>query len=423
MLEPDQGARAGSGAGPGAGTGAGTGAGSNARLRAELRVGGVTVAAQQLALALALECERVVCLTRAGAVPMAALQQASETGGARFHAIAEPRALLGLVTAADDVVLFADGLFAAPELARAALGGGQAVLVQPIEAGLEAGFERIDLNHAGAGAMRLPGYLIARIAELPEDCDVFSALQRIALQAGIVQRAVLQTGLPAASDGSAATWQLLRCEADALALEPGWVRAQTAEAGALSPSRGLALRLVRGFGPALIEAGSGPGVIAIAAIVLALWALGTAWFGLAPLGLAIAALAWVMRQAAALLTRLAPAPGANAGKLRWVGSEGLFGWGLDALLVLLAGQAAHAPGEGLAARLFAPLMLMVLVRLLATALPPRWRAWCDDRSLNALALAALVLSPGSGLVLRGAAAALALLTLALMRGRKTGQLG
>ncbi|MDE2436891.1 MAG: hypothetical protein KGM49_11585, partial [Sphingomonadales bacterium] len=189
--------------------------------RAFLRIGGTTVAQQQLGLALALGCQRVVCVAHGLRAPLIALQHEAERAGVQFHVIAGPRPLLGLVTAQDEVLAFGDGLFASRREAVELLEQGQAVLVQPIEQGLAGGFERIDINHAAAAAMRIPGRLVDQLAELPTDCDAASALQRIALQGGVRQRSI-----PSVADGHL-FWTLVRSDDEAHAIEPRWIRQRT----------------------------------------------------------------------------------------------------------------------------------------------------------------------------------------------------
>ena len=133
--------------------------------RAALRVGGMSLARHQLGLVLALGAERVVCITPVFDAAMIALQHEAEAGGARFHVVSGARGLVGLISAADEVIAIADGLLPWPSLAIMLVEAGQSVLVQPIEAGLNAGFERLDINHASAGAIRVPGNLVERLAE------------------------------------------------------------------------------------------------------------------------------------------------------------------------------------------------------------------------------------------------------------------
>lgn len=371
-------------------------------------MGGVTVARQQLNLALLLKCERVICLAAGIAPELVELQHAAEAAGASFHVIAGPRALLGLITATDDVIVLGDSLFASAPQAAHLLGLGQAVLVQPIEQGLSAGFERIDLNHAAAAAMRVPGRLVERIAELPVDCDTYSALQRIALQAGVPQRNLPPLG----QDGI--FWTLVHDERDAHALEPAWIRQRTGGGEDFNPSRGLALLAVRSFGPALLHAGSGAGAVAIAAAVLAVLGLGAGWFGLIGFGLLLAALGWILRESAVLLARIqadTPAPG-----LIGLGSRTVYAWLADGIIItLITWAAATGPLMMNHDRLFPPLMLFALLRIIPRVTRHRWAAWLEDRALIALGLAGAVIAGVCSEAVHVAALLLAIAGIAMPR--------
>lgn len=373
--------------------------------RAFLRVGGMSVARQQVALALALDCERVICLAGGVNPDLIDLQHRVEAAGAKFHVVGGARALLGLITTVDEVIVLGDGLFASIREATALLGEGQGVLVQPIEQGLAAGFERIDLNHASAAAMRLPGRLIERIAELPADCDVASALQRIALQAGVRQRPI-----PAGTAGQL-FWTLVRSEAEAHALEPLWVRQRTGEGGPLGPSRWLALLGVRSFGPALLHAGSGPGALGIAAGLTGLFGLGAGWLNWPILGLLLVALAWLLSETALLLGRIQgdqPKPGRGLGLL------GGFGWALDAVIVALAGWASTPPGGiHLLERFFPAFMLVALLRILSRTFGARAAASLEDRALLAIGLVLALLSGAGTATIQLGAVLLAIAGIAL----------
>jgi hypothetical protein len=355
--------------------------------RAFLRVGGSTVAQQQLALVLALKCERVVCLARAMRPELIALQHAVEGAGAKFHLVPGPRALLGLVTAADELIVLADGLFASAPQAAALLEQGQAVLVQPVVHGLAAGFERIDVNHAAAGAMRIPGRLVEQIAELPGEYDAASALQRIALQAGVRQRQITP------DQGKQAFWALVQSDDQAHALEPQWISQRIRDDGPIGPSRAVALSIVRQFGAALLHARSGAAHVAIGAVLLALIGLGVGWLGLVPLGLGLCAGGWILRQCAALLARIEGDPAGTGKALR---SDLIYGLMLDVVLVTLAGWGTQPePFRHIGDRFFAPFMLVALLRIVPRSMDRRWARWLDDRALLALGLAA-ALGLGAG---------------------------
>jgi hypothetical protein len=377
--------------------------------RAFLRIGGMTVARQQAALALQLRCERVICVAPSLSSEMIELQHLVEGFGSQFHVVGQARALVGLVSAVDEVIILNDGLFVSAGTAAELLEEGQAILVQPIEQGLAAGFERIDLNHASAGAMRIPGRLIERVAELPSDCDASSSLLRIALQAGLRQRAIPAPG----QDGL--FWTLVRTEDEAHALEPQWIRQRTQGEGSLSPSRGLALLAVRSFGPAMLHAGSGARAVAVAAAFLAMLALGSGWFGLIPLAFGFASLGWILREATVLLSQIEVDAGRTS---MWLDNKELYGWLIDALLVVLAawGIESHA-GQHVLDRLFPPFMLIALLRILPRSVAPRWAGWFGDRALLAASLAGAILAGFGSIAIHAAAALAALVGILLPLGQ------
>lgn len=396
-------------------------------LRANLRIGGVSVARHQLGVALALGCDRVLCIAPALDAGMAALQHVAQQAGARLQVVAGPHALLGMVTAADEVFGLADGLFAEPALVTGLLEVGPGVLVQPIEAGLAAGFERIDINHAAAGAWRLPGRLVERLADLPADCDAFSALQRIALQAGVVQRPVQAETI------EPARWALVLGETQAHASEVAWIRRHAAGPGPGNPSFRLSQWLVGRFGPTLLHGGSGSGMAAGAGAAAGLLAATAGWFGHPVLAFILAAAAWLAFLVAALLGRitrmslnLAP-PRVSRGML--------FGWLVDVLLVVLADWAIRSAPTGIGetaaqgpemsghgGAFFASVMLVGLCRLVGLVGTGRWQAWLNDRGSLALVLAlGLAVAPGMLVVRVLALAVLAAGLIAAYR-RKPGQL-
>ncbi len=374
-----------------------------AALRAALRVGGIGLGRHQLSLALACKCERIVCLARALDPELVAMQHAAEEAGARFHVIPGARALVGLVTAADEVFVIADGLLAAPDDVTEFLEAGPAVLVQPIEAGLPQGFERIDLNHAAAGAMRIPGRLVERLADLPADCDVASALQRIALQGGVGQT-MLPAGL---RDGGA--WRLVRNEADAQAAEAEWIKALTAPGKGHSPTEIAVRRVVHSYGPALLHGGSGGRSVGLSALLALLLALALGWFGWPSLAFLIAALAWVLRSAAALLVEIQRQALRRARPA--VSGQAVFAGIGDAVMALIIAWnlTGLPPGTPFLTRAFPAVMLMALCRVLPRALDAGWTRWFQDRGVIGLALATIALGGLRAEVIGGLAVGLAIL--------------
>lgn len=152
--------------------------------RAFLRMAGNTVIARQVEMALELGCERVICLAEGLSPELVAVQHRVERSGRRFHVVSGRQALHGLITAADEIVIIADGVIPDEQSVAEAIGRRKGVLTFPVEAGIAAGFERVDRAEAWAGVLRCGGADLERLAELPPDIDALSALMRSALQSG-----------------------------------------------------------------------------------------------------------------------------------------------------------------------------------------------------------------------------------------------
>jgi hypothetical protein len=351
--------------------------------RAFLRVGGANLARHQLVLALLAKCERVICFARDFSPELITLQHEAERGGARFHVVPGPRGLSGLITAADEVLILAEGLLPTTGDALRLLDGPQAVFIQPAESGVPAGFERIDLNHASAGLMLVPGRLVDRLMEMPADTDPGSALLRIALQAGVAQRPVPD------ETRIGGRWLMVRSEDEAHAAENAWMNRHTA-GGPATPGPLLGRWLVRQFGPALLHGGGGSGVVAIIALVLALIGLALAWFGYISAGLGITGVGWILRGAAAMLARVQRESLSQRSDypLRRFLADAVFDLVLIAILTLAL---PALPGQMLIERGFAPTVLIGLLRLLPRAFPGGWSDWAEDRMVLVMLLVVLAL--------------------------------
>jgi hypothetical protein len=228
--------------------------------------------------------------------------------------------------------------------------------------------------------MRVPGRLIERLAPLPDDADPYSILQRVALQSGVPQRLLGEDVL------AAGRWQLVRGEEDAHAVEAAWFRQHTLGDEALGPTARLARRAVRAIGPALLHAGSGGTVVAMAGAVLAALALVTGWFSLVKTGFVFAAGAWLLFLSASLFGRVER----RSMRLARPSVEPMLIYTatLDVVLALLMiwGETDRA-GAGLGHRAFAPVMLLGLIRLVGRVMPPARAVWLEDRALLALVMA------------------------------------
>lgn len=349
--------------------------------RAFLRVAGASVAQHQLGMALALECQRVICMARGTSPELIALQHDAELAGLQFTIATGPGQLAGLVTAGDELIVISEGLFADSAQAVALLDGrAPVVLVQPVEGALVAGFERIDINRASAGLMRLPGQMLERLHELPADCDVISALTRIALQTGVTMREVSAT----ARAGSG--WRMIRSEAEAYALEDEWLRSRFGEGSCSSPGRAVARFGVLSFGTSLLHAGNASNAVSAAVLVCVAIAAGLGWFGLIWGGFAFAAIAWLLVEASRLLRAAErhalgqPSPAIpRADAMVWLVDTAF------AALILLA--TPRFPGEPVLAWLCVPAILMMLLVLAPRITGGPFTGWIADRALLGLILA------------------------------------
>ena len=370
--------------------------------RGLLRLAGRSIAHHQLAAALALGCERVICLADGLPGEVIALQHAAERAGASFQVTGDGRAVAQLIKPDDELLVFSDGLVAAPEAISTLLGGRSGMVVQPVESGMAAGYERIDLNHAGGGVMRLPGRLAAELADLPGEWNPVSALLRIAVQSSLRQ-VVLPQSLSANG-----RWALVRSDGEAHRLEPAWLRQHTAHRDGNGPGRWLAARVVERLGPALLHAGTKPQIVSLGAAVLALLALGSAWFGANSAAFAGLGIAWLVRRSAAILARVHGEP--RVGETRWPDPEAGFGILLDLSFVAVAAWrlgATHPVTNAYVVGGFTALIMLGLLRLLPSLFADApWSGWLEDRLVLALVLAAASLTSVFGFALMGGCLAL-----------------
>ncbi len=352
-------------------------------LRGYLTIGGRSLARHQLGLALALGCKRIIVITEGLTGEVITLQHAAEAGGARFHVIANAHALLPLITADDDVFVIADGLLVLPDIALARLEEGPGVLAMPVEIGVVAGFERIDINHAFAGMIRMPGRLVAGLGELPSEWNAHAALLRLAVQGRLPLRM-----LP----GSLLTdqrWALVRNEAEAHAIEPVWLRLHTASAHVRSPGEWIAGQAVQLAGAALLHAGTRPWVVALGGGASVLLAVGSGWFGWRTPGFALLAVAWVLGRVGVLMTRIERQSLLEANRDPPIGIW--YDLAIDGAIVLLAiwrSDLSLIAGVPAAITWFPPVMLVLLLHFLPRIMPPgRLTWWLRDRFVAGLGLA------------------------------------
>lgn len=352
--------------------------------RAFLRIAGASLAQHQLGLAIALGCQRVICLARGSTPELIALQHGAEAADLRFHIVAGAQQLSPLVSATDELIVITDGLFAdAANVASLLEGGSSVVMALPDDGAIAEGFERLDINNVAAGLMKIPGSLIERLHDLPPDCDAISALTRLALQSGAKMRQVP----PGSRD--TANWRMVRSESEALSIETEWLRARLAFQAMAAPSDRLAREAVLSFGSSLLHSGNASGVGALSTVVALVLALCCAWLQLPVGALTLAAIGWVLVRATGLL-RTAERHAYNIVEPAIPRADAL-GWLVDLSLVLICLfiSAQAAPGLTAAAagyRVFAPLMLVLMLHLAPRLLNDGIAMWSCDRGVLAMLL-------------------------------------
>lgn len=344
--------------------------------RGFLAVVGRSVVQHQLECALALGCEKIACHAHGLPQELVALQHQAEKAGARFQVIPGPRALSGMVRAADELLVFADGLLPDRALAEELLADRPSVLALPADVGIAAGFERIDWEYAWAGLLMVRGPAVERLADLPPDADPIAGLLRIALQSG-TRIVPMPPGILADRE-----WGLVQSEGDAEEFEKVWLGRHVRPATFAAPFLALADRAAtalmkrsdgRKFGGNAVQAGAaGIGVLA---------GLAT-WFWEPVAGMALMAAAYFMARTGGVLRSIE-----GQGRARPQGFDRISGWFGVALDILLAGIVGLAgfPQDHLVAFLGAAALLFALH--LGEALPLRkWKIVLGDRILLAATL-------------------------------------
>jgi hypothetical protein len=142
----------------------------------------------QLDHALAAGASGLLILGGGGGAEAVDLRLRAEQTGLKVRQITTPHALAGAVAAGDLLLVLQPQLLPTHDGWQAAIGPAGLIPTFPAATGVQAGFERIDLSRAWAGALAIPGHLLPRLLDLPEDVESGPALLRIALQAGVPEQ-------------------------------------------------------------------------------------------------------------------------------------------------------------------------------------------------------------------------------------------
>lgn len=344
--------------------------------RGFLAVAGRSVVQHQLECALALGCEKIACHAHGLPQDLLALQHLAEKAGASFQVIPGPRALSGMVRAADEVLVFADGLLPDCALAGKLLADRPSVLALPADEGIAAGFERIDRDYAWAGLLMVRGPAVERLADLPPDADPVAGLLRIALQDG-TRIVPMAPGILAGRE-----WGLVHSEEDAEDFENVWLGRNVRPASFAAPFLAVADRTAT----ALMKRSEGLkfGGTAVQAGAAGLGVLGglAAWFWQPIIGMTLMAAAYFLARTGGALRSiegLGRTPPQGRGRI-----SGWLGAALDILLAGIVGLASVPQDRGIA---FLSAAVLLFTLHLGQRLPLRnWKIVLDDRILLAATL-------------------------------------
>lgn len=364
---------------------------------AAVRLAGRTLAWHQLQSALSLSSERIVCLADAPGRDLAALQREAERRGASFHAVAHHRALSGLVSAADTLLVFAPGVLPEPVWLAQTFEARAGVAVLPAAGAVERGFERIDRERAWAGVLATRGDAVEALAGLAPDADPIAGLLRVALQRGGAAIAVPDQWL---DDGH---WALVATQAAAERYQADWYGRNVPAPSLLHPAEALAHRTARAILSRVRESGRLAAGLVAGGVALAIGGGAAGYLGQTTAGLAAVAIAATVTAIGMALGRFARA-GTGDRTARW--PDEVRRAVLD--LALVATAASPREFEGWTAG-FAALVLVVTMRLAEEPDAPKPLRPLGDRALVLLALTGLSALEAFPLGM----AALALLGLAL----------
>lgn len=363
---------------------------------------GRSTAQRQVEFAAACGCREVILLGGGGSASAIATRHLAEGLGLAVREVSGPHALARAGLAGERMLVLQADLLPDP----AALPAGTemasgCIITLTAGPGVEAGYERIDLARAWAGLLVLPGALLPRLLDLPEDAEPASALLRIGLQAGLPDRPL---ALPHLSDGS---WCLARTPEDGRLAEEKWLARYIAVTSGDPVSRQLAHGVLRRAAGRLLDRSWMLPLAYGLALAVPVAGVALCYWGRAAAGFIAIALAAPLLEAALGLSHLQRARAGHFGR-----ADSKLGHLRKALdLAILAAGVLAVSGTWLE-RGFAPLVLLAALY----SMPPQGPAWFTrwrDRGLAAalVAVGALAMTAQAGLML----AALAVLALNLVQ--------
>ncbi len=352
-------------------------------------IAGKSIAHRQLLFAREIGCECVIAFGSGASPDGVELRHAAERMGMKYQVISTGHALPGIIRDDDSLIVMQPGLL--PE-SRAALdllkAEGDRVLVVSAGPGASAGFERIDLDRAWAGALTIPGRWLGHLAGLPEDVAPHGALLRIALQQRLPEARLADSTL---DEGK---WSLITSPQAASSRAATWQRTHLGESTAGALSRWLGRAIVTAAGGRILDIPhSRMGMLALSALVLGA-GVAAGFFERPVLGFVLAALSVPLFEVFLAVSRLGVAP---FGKLRrWPSLRFAIDAALFALGFLAIDSLVHRS-------IFPPAVLLSALLLLDRRTLPQWLEPLRDRMFIGVvvALVAAVATPELAIMLAG----------------------
>ena len=330
--------------------------GDNLSPRGHVRIGGKSLLQHQMELALSLGCSKVACISMGLPAELVSLQHMADAAKVQFRCIRDIRALSAWVSASDELLVIQDGLAITPANSATLALKKRSILTFPEKEGTDAGFERIDRQASWAGIMIVPGSLVERLTDLPDDFDIPSSLLRSALQAGVPSQP-----LDAALIGGRG-WAILTEEKSIAEFSGQWISSLSPSFSPASPVRWMAELGAKQILQRNTDPARAANLLFGAACLALLMAAGAIWYEAFSFAFVSVALAVFGFATANALRRMIAGDSGN-GPAKLLSGPALQNIGVDCLLVAIV--AAAAPPLKMAASVFALLALIGMLRIIA----------------------------------------------------------
>ena len=382
----------------------------NAPPRGLLRFAGQSIAERQMDLAARLGCGRFVGMVDGIGSEVIELQGFANDLGCKFHAVTGAMSLLGQVSTADELYVFAEGVLPQADAVENHLGERSGVLVLPADGAVDEGYERIDAEWAWAGVLRARGSVVEGLSQLPPDIDPVSALLRISLQRGA--RVIPLDGSKARRSG----WLLARSDAAMAEQESEFLHRFAERSSFWLPLRAIGDRIALRMAVSALDRGRTGLPLNLAGLALGAGGLAAGWYERPVIGLLLRALGAFVSTTGMTLSATVQAIRQKRLRFKWF-EQGILVL-FDVFFVVLA---VFAASEGMPIDYGVLALLLVGLLHLAREIPRwRWTSFLRDRPL---AYALLAIAAGAGVLKPAMAvsclAIVALLVAALRRLRLT----